>query len=490
MAGYSGIGPEEGLKTLTEAADIATGGGVSSSVKHPIIASTLGPQAAIMKGSMEGEPKIIPDSLSIGANIGERIGKREFPNKKELMGYANALPRVVASNLIPLVIGEVGKTEPYLNTKAGKAAQMRKAQKLTGELLGVSTKSRGGVIPESSIQGARVIGKSKDWVDLHSKIKSEKSRIMDLRNKRIAENNFSVGRDYIDRSVNNINEERRLGRITDSQYNQAMQTLSEESKFFNENLGRTDRLWLQKRKETLQNLAEPFLEKSAGGKTVSREPGKSFAYDTLQREALKDVAGNDKILYELNSRYAGLNEAEKLAFSKGRKAEGIKKPTLVQQLIPITYLPSTRFSAVSQVAREAALAGASLPRTTAKIEYLRKLAGEAPISTRQETGLVKVEKQLPAIRKRISRARGLPEPRPIEAMNIIEMPGEVSNPPRLALPKPETQYPIGTKTRFKGKPKGEGFETVSKKKSSEMIKGGRKLTPTEKAILKRLLGGE
>ncbi len=338
-------------------------------LKHPLAYAKGGP---VMANMLEGinMASANPDMMAgVMPSTKEPYPGTEFqlPKTKTISGE---IAGTALENTVPFLGGFKASKSRFYNEPPLIQTPLEKAHKLTAELLQPGTKETGGIVSPSVEEASKVIKRSRTFDELYNNLKGHVKDLFEQRDKILREQNFSVNSSYIDRAENDIVSKFRKGELTRDQTLSAKKVIDEERRVYNR-AKNPDRVWVQERKEYLQDQATSFLEDKGTGKPVVIKPGKHHAYDSLQRHSGDVAEAGDPIVAEINSRYGGLKEATKLVKKSGMASLKSVPETFLERHLPFLYGPS-RYGAAAKVTRELSEFSRRLPKITSDIEKFSK----------------------------------------------------------------------------------------------------------------------
>lgn len=345
--------------------------------------------------------KGVEASTNLGQQATDAMGVSKTPNAK--FAGLNINPNSVASGLIggaldPRSLASLGTLMPGMAMEqAGIQASrpgammiksrgaMKQAEKLTTQMLQPTTSElaesimRGRQLP-SIKRGAENIISAKTYDEVVGHLKNTTKELFDERNLILQEHNAPVGTEAfnsLDELIKDASKNKLMSpgkmKIMDNVY-------SREADFLAEN-PTMDVATAQARKEKLQDLTRPLLEKRAKGGLSGSENVELQAYDALRsgyRKAILKALPKDKavLVDKINSKYEGLVDATELASKQ--LAEGMKEiPKTVLDKVAASFGLSPQYTAIRLAVKEAARVihvKTGLERTTSKIEMLRNKA--------------------------------------------------------------------------------------------------------------------
>ena len=195
------------------------------------------------------------------------------------------------------------------------ADALKKAEKLTHEVLGTTTKEVADALYDGSKvpsvqEASKVIRQSKSFDDLHSNIDSAIDTNFKARDAIIAENNRPITDDApLFKLKQLIKEKGGLSQSDPNELKVMNDILEKEKDFIGKGL---DRVGAQKQKEYLQKLTQPYLKKAQMGTLTGNESAEMQAWNAL-RDGYKDVVeSGNPIIRNINDTYDGLLRAKEL----------------------------------------------------------------------------------------------------------------------------------------------------------------------------------
>lgn len=342
-------------------------------------------------------------AMKAGRSIVNNLGIPSTPNAK--LGPFNINPNSVSSNVIgglldPRSLLALGLGGANVGTTAGKALErgmlgmenesqlasratkaMNEAEKITTQILQPTTSELSAAIASgkqlpSIARGAENISRAKSFDELVGHLRNTTAELFQERNAILKDNNVSVGTqafDSLDELINTAKSDKIMApgklKILDNVY-------AREAEFLAENPN-MDVLAAQARKEKLQDLTKPLLQKRSTGTITGAENVELQAYDALRagyRKAILKALPSNKasIVDKINSKYEGLIDATDLASTQSAKS--IKEiPQGIFEKIASSFGLSPQFTAFRLAAKEVAgvVGKTNLERSTMRIENLR-----------------------------------------------------------------------------------------------------------------------
>src|SRR3990167_7388845 len=258
---------------------------------------------------------------------------------------------------------------------------LTKAEKLTAQVLQPTSKDLADSImsgkPLPSIKrGAENIRASSTFEEMVDSLKNTTKELFEERNMILTENNLPIGSEALESLSELANNAVRNKVLSPGKIRKFDDVFYRELQFLEENPG-LDVVSAQSRKEILQDLTRPLLEKRKAGNLTGSEQVELQAYDALRsgyRKAILKALPKDKsiVVDKINSKYEGLLEATDLASKQAAKAFKEIPQTLLEK-IGASFGLSPKFTAFKLVNKElGGLVGSTnLKRTTSKIAELR-----------------------------------------------------------------------------------------------------------------------
>jgi len=279
------------------------------------------------------------------------------------------------------VVSKFAPKTPAQKILFAKQAEKR-AEKLTAEILQPKTAdlsdaiSKGRKLP--SIQrGAERIRQVESFEELTTVLDDAVGALFKERNAILLSNNTKVGSKPLELLKKFVQKERALERKVVSKpadIKTVDKVLTSEVEFLEANPA-LDIVQAQARKEFLQDITRPLLEKRIAGTLTGTENARLRAIDQLRagyRKAILDSLPKNKavIVDKINSQYEGLIDARGLAATQAAKA--VKEvPLSILERIATSFGLSPKFTAARLLIK--GVAGRSkLKKVTGRIEKLRK----------------------------------------------------------------------------------------------------------------------
>lgn len=361
-------------------------------------------------GLSEFVPGLESDLTKAGSEAGMKLGKTitnsmgvpNTPNYSFTFGdiKGNINPNSVTSTLLGGMLdprslaGGISMTGPgqAMERSAIQAARpgalmkgarkaMKEAEHLTTQILQPTTKelsraiSSGRQLP-SIKRGAENIISAKTFEDVVNNLKTTTKELFQERDMILNENNVPIGTGAFDELDNLANSALKDKLLSPSKLRAIDNVYAREAEFLADN-PTMDVVTAQARKEKLQEVTRPLLEKRAAGNLTGLESAELKAYDALRsgyRKAILKALPKDKanLVDKINSKYEGLLDATELASSQA--ARGIKEvPKTLIDKVAASFGLSPQFTAFRLATKEVAgLVGKThLEKTTSKIAELR-----------------------------------------------------------------------------------------------------------------------
>lgn len=270
--------------------------------------------------------------------------------------------------------------------RAGKLMMQSKkalneAEKLATQILQPTTSdlseaiAKGKQLP-SIKRGAESISSARTFEDVVKQLRTTTKDLFDERRMILEQNNVPVGGQALEALSEVASKANKDMVLSPSKLKQFDNVFYREAEFLEKNPV-MDVVTAQARKEALQDLTRPLLEKRRAGTLTGSENVELQAYDALRqgyRNAILKALPKDKatIVDKINSKYEGLLDATELASSQA--ARGIKEvPKSLLEKVAASFGLSPKFTAFRLATKElAGLTGKTrLERTTTKIMELR-----------------------------------------------------------------------------------------------------------------------
>lgn len=269
-----------------------------------------------------------------------------------------------------------------LRRQSGNA--IKEAEKLTSQLLQPNTTELAEAVvagrPLPSIQrAAENIRVSKTFDDVVKTLKTTTKELFDERRMIFDEYNAPIGNEALD-SLDELAKSAAKDMVmSPSKMRQIDNVYYREAKFLEENPN-MDVIAAQARKEKLQELTRPLIEKRRAGNLTGAESAELQAYDALRsgyRNAILKALPRDKaaVVDKINSKYEGLVDATELASQQ--VARGMKEiPKTLLDNVAASFGLSPQYTAVRLTIKKIAdmAQGTTLKQTSSKIVDLRNRA--------------------------------------------------------------------------------------------------------------------
>lgn len=298
-------------------------------------------------------------------------------SRGELMAQATDPMNIVGSKLpvTPSLFDRPGA----LRQASGKA--MAQAEKLTTQILQPTVKelsnsvANGKQLP-SIRRGAENIAAAGTFNEVVEHLKTTTRDLFNERNQILSDNDLPVGKQVLNELINLTSQMEKDRVLSPSKIKKMDEVLSREAQFLDENPNMTV-TQAQARKEKLQELTKPLLEKRQSGTLTGFENVELQAYDALRygyRQSILRSLPKDKasIVDKINSKYEGLLDATELASKQAARSDLQVPKTLIDK-VAASFGLSPQFTAFRLATKEAAgvLGKTRLNRTTSKIAELR-----------------------------------------------------------------------------------------------------------------------
>lgn len=324
------------------------------------------PNLPINFGGLKGN--INPNSVT-STLLGGALDPRSIASGIALSGPGQAIERAA-----------ITATRPGYLMKGSRNA-IKEAEKLTTQILQPTTSElseaimTGKQLP-SIKRGAENIVASKTFEDVVKSIKNTTKELFDERNLILNEHNVEVGNEALESLSNAAKKASKEMVLSPGKMKQFDNVFFREAQFLEQNPN-MDIVTAQARKEALQKLTKPLLDKRKAQTLTGAENVELQAYDALRagyREAILKALPKDKakLVDRINSKYEGLLDATELASDQA--ARGIKEvPKTLLEKVASSFGLSPKFTAFRLATKElAGVAGKTrLERTTSKIMELR-----------------------------------------------------------------------------------------------------------------------
>lgn len=343
---------------------------------------------------------------TMGQNITDSMGVPKTPNMPVNIGNikGNINPNSVTSNVLGGLLDPrslAGMATPVpgmaMEKSAIQAARpgaimlksrgvMKQAEELATQILQPTTKdltsaiSNGRQLP-SIKRGAENIVASKTFEDMVGHLKQTTKELFDERQQIFDDFSTpwlrdSISKNALDELSNTAESVRKQFTMSPSKVRQFDNVFYRELEFLDKNPN-MEITTAQSRKESLQELTRPLLEKRKAGTLTGAENVELQAYDALRngyRKAILKALPKDKanLVDRINSKYEGLLDATELASRQA--ATSLKEvPKSLLEKVSASFGLSPKFTAFRLATKEVAgLTGKTrLERTTNKISELR-----------------------------------------------------------------------------------------------------------------------
>lgn len=340
-------------------------------------------------GGLENPNSLVSKSASIPATMAKSLMKSENPIAN--FGLDIALdPRTYAMGPnVKTVAGQVekGLMKATMNSEQMLAKSnkiMGEAEKLAVNILQPTTNelaeyiAKGKQLP-SIKRGAESISRVKTFDELVGSLKNTTKELFVERDGILKEFNRPVGGEALE-SLSELSAKASKDMVlSPGKLKKFDEVFYREAQFLEQN-PTMDIVTAQARKEKLQELTKPLLEKRKYGTLTGAESTELQAYDALRsgyRKAILKALPKDKanIVDKINSKYEGLMDATELAASQSAKSMK-EVPQNIIDKVAASFGLSPKFTAFRLATKEfAGLVGKTkLEKTTGKIQELRNTA--------------------------------------------------------------------------------------------------------------------
>lgn len=324
------------------------------------------------------------------------------------------------------------------------------AEKITQRILNPSKQEiADAILKKSTIpavrETAKVIRKSPTEISLLDNIDTAIKTNFDERNAILESNNYRMTDNHIIELQNFINKQKAQGQVNPSEIRQMENVLSQEQAWYTKNKDNFDRVAGQTRKQELQDLTETLLVKREDGSKVVTQPARKQALDVLRSGLMKEVAGNDQRVWNLNSTYSGLRDAREMIANQAAIIQQNSNKGIVERMLLMAQSATNPQAAAINVALNNAKNISKLSNKAEKL--MQRAVGnrvskviESAINNEQMLGLPDLTPQYLKDRQNIQvdlgvsgkpRVQGVPTTEPnIKATGYV--------PPKL--PAPQAKY--------------------------------------------------
>lgn len=319
-------------------------GGASKPIRAGIAAGATG-GALFPQGSSNN----IGDEFlkrGAGAGLGSVLGGASVPivAAGQAIGKAVINSGVNALSRMPGLVNKTNQMFPGMRKiiQSESDKLQLEAEKLTAQVLQPGGKEAiNDIMSRRKLpaveQGAKAIKEVKTYDELVGVLKDTTDKAMTERNRIFAQYNKPIDASKsTDSFIKFVSDKKRFGQLKPSELKQYDEVFSAEAKYLKQN-PKMDIVQAQERKEALQDLTKPLLEKQARSGLTGNEPArlqalnevrkfyKNIIIDTLpKREASRVTI--------LNSQYEGLRDASELAASLALQELNEVPKTLIQRI--------------------------------------------------------------------------------------------------------------------------------------------------------------
>lgn len=265
---------------------------------------------------------------------------------------------------------------------------LTEAQKLTSELMQPSKSmtqeftERGEVAPVIR-EGVRNIKQKTDFKELIDDFRKTMKDVFDKRHKILSSKNFDINNRYVQGASKDLSDMLKKGKITQRNYEKAIEVLDEERNFLKGRGNKIDRVSGTERKTDLGTLA-----RKAAGDPKLTDPGTNAGYEVLRRNLKQAVEAGDPEVARLNSQFEGIQDSIEALSSQSDVAKKLIPPKWYERALPIVFAPK-KFGALSQTVGEIAEMTSGFPKKTKKIAelYQKGASADKPFSYQAPSGV-------------------------------------------------------------------------------------------------------